>query len=65
MLTYLDSPSPQHFGERADGFPAIAIVGTCTLAVQVLACLAPGQIVYHAQAVAPENGRAMGHGQKT
>jgi hypothetical protein len=48
MLTYLDCPASQHFGKRAHGFPAIALMATDTLAIQFVARFAPGQIVYDA-----------------
>lgn len=43
----------------------IAVAGASCLAVQVAPGLAPGDVVYDSEVVAPEDGGTMGHGQHT
>jgi hypothetical protein len=63
MLTYLDGAAAQHLGQRAHGFPAVRVVAAGALAVEITPRLAPGQVVHHGEALAPEDGSAVGHGQ--
>jgi hypothetical protein len=63
MLTYLDGASAQHLLQRAHGFAAVAVMAAGALAVQIASRLAPGQVVHDREALAPEYGGAVGHGQ--
>jgi hypothetical protein len=63
MLTYLDGASAQYLGQRAQGLATVALVAAGALAVQLTARLAPGQVVHDGEALPPEDGGAVGHGQ--
>lgn len=63
MLTYLDRAAAQHCGQRAHGLAAITVLPRRALAVEVAPRLLPGQVVHDGEALPPENGGAMGHGQ--
>jgi hypothetical protein len=63
MLTYLDGAAAQHPVQRAQRLSAVAVVAAGALAVEVTPRLAPGQVVHHREALAPEDGGAVRHGQ--
>jgi hypothetical protein len=65
MLTYLYRTSSQHLGQSAHGLAAVGVMATGALAIQIPTRLSPCQVVHHGEAVSPENGGAVGHGQDT
>jgi hypothetical protein len=65
MLTYLDRTSSQHLGQCAHGLAAVGIMAHGALAIQIATRLSPCQVVHDGEALSPENGGAVGHGQNT
>jgi hypothetical protein len=63
MLTYLDSSPSEHCFKRRQRFMFVGLVGIRGLAVKATPRRLPGKVVYDCQFFAPEDGRAVGHGQ--
>lgn len=63
MLTYLDRTSSQRLEQRAQGLPAVGFFADGALAVLLAARLLPRQVMHRREALAPEDGGAVGHGQ--
>jgi hypothetical protein len=63
MLTYLDGAPSHHLCQCAHRFSAVTVMAAGSLAVQITARLPPGQVVHNGEALAPEDGSTVGHGQ--
>jgi hypothetical protein len=65
MRTYFNGATANYLNQGTQRFSAVAFVAGASLAIQPAAPPGPREVVHHGEALAPENGGAVGHGQQT
>jgi hypothetical protein len=63
MLTYLDGSTAKYLGQGAQRFPAVALQARGAQPVARAAHFGPGEVVHNGEALPPEDGGTVGHGE--